>query len=257
MKFIAERMGAMKRGLMVAADELNSIELRFAKTPIYEEGLREAMLLHTDYSAVREIFRQVRSGEIQIVTFKSIKEPTPLGYHILRRFVEAPELFSPEAEREANLDRMRSALNATPVNLLCFACGAFHESQRISSLDEKPVCAKCGSNLLGVLSWSAWSIRDALNKKMMKLDLSEDEQKALSRVRQTADLVAVYGRKAIIAQSVFGVGPQTASKILAKMHDDDKALYADLFEAKIRYITTRPYWDERPRFEPASRTLYT
>ncbi|TLZ59534.1 MAG: DEAD/DEAH box helicase, partial [Methanobacteriota archaeon] len=53
MKFIAERMGAMKRGLMVAADELNSIELRFRGTPIREEGLREAMLLHTDYDAVR------------------------------------------------------------------------------------------------------------------------------------------------------------------------------------------------------------
>src|SRR3989304_8586078 len=103
MKSSAERMGALKRGLLVAADERNSIELRFAKTPIHEEGLREAMLLHTDYDAVREIFRRVRSGALPVTTFHSIDRPTPLGYHILRRFVEAPELFSPEAEKEANL----------------------------------------------------------------------------------------------------------------------------------------------------------
>jgi len=257
MKFIAERMGAMKRGLMVAADEFNSIELRFRKTPIREEGLREAMLLHTDYDAVREVFRKIGTGEIRVETFKSIDRPTPLGYHILRRFVEAPELFSPEAEREANLERMRLALNAESVNLLCFQCTTFHEAQRISGLSEKPVCPKCGSNLLGVLSWSAWAVRDALGKKMMKLDLSEDEQKVLARVRQTADLVAVYGRKAVVAQSVYGIGPQTASKILSKMHADENAFYEDLFEAKLRYITTRPYWDERNRGGPATKTLYT
>ncbi len=255
MKYIAERMGAMKRGLMVAADELNSIELRFRKTPIREEGLREAMLLHTDYGAVREIFRKVRTGETTVETFHSIDRPTPLGYHILRRFVEAPELFSPEGEREASLDRMRASLAARPVNLLCFQCGAFHEEGRISELPEKPTCAKCGSNLLGVLTWSAWSVRDALNKKMLKLDLPDDERKALARVRQTADLVAVYGRKAVIAQAVYGVGPQTASKILAKMHDDEKTFYEDLFDAKVRYVTTRQFWDDRPKIDPASKPL--
>jgi len=253
MKFIAERMGAMKRGLLVAADELNSIELRFRKTPIHEEGLREAMLLHTDYGAVREIFRKVRAGEMAVDTFHSIDRPTPLGYHILRRFVEAPELFSPEGEREASLERMRLSLDARDVNLLCFQCGAFHEGGRISSLPEKPTCPKCGSNLLGVLTWSAWAVRDALNKKRMKLDLGDDERKSLARVKQTADLVAVYGKKAVIAQAVYGVGPQTASKILAKMHEDDKAFYEDLFEAKLRYVTTRQFWDERPRNEPASK----
>jgi len=212
------------------------------------------MLLHTDYDAVREIFRRVRSGALRVTTFHSIDRPTPLGYHILRRFVEAPELFSPEAEKEANLDRMRGALNATLLNLLCFECGTFLESQRISELTDRPSCPKCGSHLLGVLSWAAWSVRDALGKKMMKLDLNEDEQKALARVRQTADLVAVYGRKAVIAQSVYGIGPQTASKILAKMHDDEVTFYEDLFEAKLRYITTRPYWDERNRGGPVGKS---
>jgi len=60
------------------------------------------------------------------------------------------------------------------VNLLCFQCGAFHEGGRISELPEKPTCAKCGSNLLGVLTWSAWAVRDALSRKMMKLDLAEE-----------------------------------------------------------------------------------
>ncbi len=257
MKFIAERFGALQRGLIVAADELNSIQLRFAHTPIEEEGLREAMLLHADYDSVRGIFRKVRSGEIEVATHRSIDSPTPLGYHILQRIVEAPELFTPEAEKDASLERMRMHVEAQLVNLLCFGCGTFHEGLRVGTLPDAPVCSSCGSHLLGVLNWSAWSIRDALARKQRKEELGDEERKALARVRQTADLVAVYGRRAVVAQRVYGVGPQTAAKILARMHDDDRAFLEDLFEAKLQYITTRPYWDERNRGGPAARTLYT
>ena len=72
---------------------------------------------------------------------------------------------------------------------------------------------------------------------------------ALERLRQVADLVAVYGKRAVYACSVYGVGPTTASKILARMQDTDKEFFNDLFEAKLTFITTRPYWNE-PRAKP-------
>jgi len=61
--------------------------------------------------------------------------------------------------------------------------------------------------------------------------------------------VAVYGMRAVYAKSVFGVGPTTASKILAKMQDTEKEFLNDLFEAKLKYVTTRPYWNE-PQAKP-------
>jgi len=64
----------------------------------------------------------------------------------------------------------------------------------------------------------------------------------LAKARRTADLVLSYGKKAVLAMSIYGVGPQTAAKILAKMHDDEESLYRDLLEAKLKFITTRPYW---------------
>jgi len=42
---------------------------------------------------------------------------------------------------------------------------------------------------------------------------------------------------------VYGVGPQTASRILAKMHYTDEELFRDLLEAKLKYIQTRPFWE--------------
>jgi len=52
-----------------------------------------------------------------------------------------------------------------------------------------------------------------------------------AELQQVADLVAVYGKRAVYANSVYGVGPTTASKILAKMQDTEKEFLNDLFEA--------------------------
>ena len=249
MKGIAERFGAIRRGLTVGEGDLRSFEIRFANTPIYDEAVREALLLHADFARVREIVHKIRSGEIEVVIHRSEETPTPLAYPILRRYVEAPELFSPEAEREEILDRMRLHLSSEPVHLLCFECGHFHEEVRIGQMPDHPECANCKSRLLTVLGWAAWTVRDAYAKRMRKLDLTEGEKKLLTRSKQVADLVAVYGKRAVYANSVYGVGPTTASKILAKMQDTEKEFLNDLFEAKLKYVTTRPYWNE-PQAKP-------
>ncbi|MBI4416926.1 MAG: DEAD/DEAH box helicase [Euryarchaeota archaeon] len=253
MKFIAERFGAIPRGLLIPADELNSFEVRFRGTPVEEEAKREMFLEHVDFDRVRHIFRDIRGRTLRVETFRG-KTPTPLGYPIVRRYVEAPELFSPEAEREQNVERMRQFLLTERVNLLCFACGHIDFDHEVEALPEKPACPACASNLLSPLSWHGGPIRDAFTRHQMGLDLSDEEEKELVRARQGADLVAVYGRKAVLALSVYGVGPQAASKVLAKMHRDEKTFFADLYDAKLRYVTTRPYWDQRPAREPTGKT---
>src|SRR5439155_985146 len=154
MKGIAERFGAIRRGLTVGEGDLRSLEIRFANTPIYDEAVREALLLHADFDRVREIVHKIRGGEIEVVVHRSEETPTPLAYPILRRYVEAPELFSPEAEREEVLDRMRLHLSSEPVHLLCFECGHFHEEVRIGQMLDHPECANCKSRLLTVLGRS-------------------------------------------------------------------------------------------------------
>ena len=249
MKFIAERFGALRRGLTIGEGEMRSLEVRFANTPIEDEAVREALLLHADFERVWEIVRRIRNGEIEVIVHRSEETPTPLAYPILRRYVEAPELFSPEAEREEILERMRLHLASEPVHLLCFECGHFHEEVRLGELPDRPECEQCKSRLLTVLGWSAWTVRDALAKRQRKLDLRDEEKKLLIRAKQVADLVAVYGKRAVFASSVYGVGPTTASKILAKMDETEKEFLNDLFEAKLKYVTTRPYWNE-PQAKP-------
>ena len=66
--------------------------------------------------------------------------------------------------------------------------------------------------------------------------------KELTNARRTADLVLSYGKKAIVALEVRGVGPETAFRILGRMHTKDNEFYMDLLKAKIHYLRTREYW---------------
>ncbi|NIQ08108.1 MAG: hypothetical protein GWO20_21055 [Candidatus Korarchaeota archaeon] len=72
--------------------------------------------------------------------------------------------------------------------------------------------------------------------------MTEEELKDLSYARHTADLILSYGKKAIIALEVRGIGPETAFRILGRMHQKEDDLYTDLLKAKIQYLRTRQYW---------------
>ena len=75
--------------------------------------------------------------------------------------------------------------------------------------------------------------------------MTEEELKDLTYARHTADLILSYGRKAVIALEVRGVGPETAFRLLGKMHQEEDEFYMDLLKAKIQYLRTREYWETK------------
>ena len=244
MKFIAERFGAMKRGLMYSGDSLRELGLRFRMTPIYDETIREALLLHVDYPRVRGIYKSIRDGSIEVALFKAEENPSPLGFHLLNKHLDVPELVAPETVERDTIERLRYSLDNMTVDLLCFECGALMQAVVVKTLSKKPSCSSCSSGLLAVSSWSTDFLTRILEKKLKAKLLEQGEIDVLSRARRSADLVLSYGKRAVVAQCVYGIGPQTASRILAKMHDEDRSFYKDLLEAKLKFITTRPFWDK-------------
>lgn len=244
MKFIAERFGALERGLFLGPERLHELALRFQGTPVYEEAVRELSEEELDLRGLRDLYQDLHEGRRELRVWSG-RKPLPLGYLIVRRYIEAPELFAPEAEAEDNLERMRRYLEHEMVNLLCMECAHLQEGLVIKDLPERPRCLKCGSALLGLAQWWSDHLRSCLIKKLAREKLGEEDSNLLARTRQSADMVLSYGRRAIIAQCVYGIGPQTASRILARMHDSEEDFYRDLMDAKMTFITTRPYWDRR------------
>jgi ATP-dependent Lhr-like helicase len=242
MKHVAERFGALSRGRLMYGDAMKELMLRFRLTPIYDETIREALMEHSDFDGVKGIFKQIKEETIDLRFFRSKDKPTPLAYHILYRHVDIPELIAPENVAADNMARLRISIEGRTIDMLCFDCGKLTEEVSIASLPEYPVCQNCSSKLQAPLFWSSSYAASILRKKRDKQSLDENERKSLTRARRSADLVIAYGRRAVIAQAVYGIGPQTAARVLSKMHESDDEFYNDLLEAKLQFITTRRYW---------------
>jgi ATP-dependent Lhr-like helicase len=248
MKFVAERFGALPRGKTMGPERQEELARRFGKTPIYEETLREAMMEKVDISKVKLIMREVGEGKVRINTLLRLEKPSPLAYGILAKFLQTPELMAPERVLLSNIERMKKELNARTVTLLCLSSGDWTTEKRIRELPERPVCEKCGSGLLAQvrLDQNPKTLLDIL-KRRQKGEVTPEELEHLTHARRTADLTLSYGKKALIALQVKGIGPETAFRILGKMHPNEDDFYMDLLRAKIQYLRTKPYWDKKSK----------
>jgi ATP-dependent Lhr-like helicase len=190
----------------------------------------------------KQLLTAVAKGEISVETFLAGDRPTPIAYGLLYRYLEVPEAVAPDSLGKSSFQRMKASIFGTDVSLLCVMCGMDQGETTVGDLQDEPKCIKCGSGLLTPCYWGTAKLSELIRKRESKSSLNEEERAELSKARRGADLVLSYGKKAVVAQTVYGIGPQTASRILAEMRDDEEAFYRDLLEAKIRFVTTRQFW---------------
>jgi ATP-dependent Lhr-like helicase len=247
MKFVAERFGALPRGKTMGPERMESLPKQFGDTPIWDETLREALVEKVDIGKVKEVMRDIREGKVKVSTVYRVEKPTPLAYHILEKFSDVSELMAPEKVLLNNIEKMKKAIEARTARLLCMQCGEWTKEEKVGALPEEPECGKCGSRLLTLMYFSqdAKRLAEVLKKRKEGNELSEEELKELTQVRRKADLILSYGKKAITALEVKGVGPETASRILGKMHSKEEEFYMDLLKAKIQFLRTRQYWKNK------------
>ncbi|HXW38038.1 MAG TPA: DEAD/DEAH box helicase [Nitrososphaerales archaeon] len=243
-KVVAERFGALKKGKLIAHPNLCSLPTRFEKTPIFEEAVQETSRDLLDMPMAKGILSRVSSGEVAVATFHALERPTPIAYHLLYRYLEVPEAVAPDSLGKSSFLRMKASIFGTEVGLVCMKCGAESRTTGVGELADEPHCSVCGSGLLSPCFWGTAELSALFRRREAKAELNEAERDKLARGRRAADLVLSYGKKAVVAQSVYGIGPQTASRILAEMHQDEETFYKGLLEAKIRFITTRQFWSD-------------
>ncbi len=247
MKFVAERFGALPRGKTMSPQRMAELPSRFQNTPVYDEVIREAMIEKVDMPNVKKIMKHIKEGKIKVSAVLRLDKPTPLAYHILAKHLEASALMAPESVVLSNIERMKKSILTRKANLFCLSCGQIFEEKRIRELPEKLVCKKCGSGLLAKLmrSQDPRVLHSLLKQRQKGKKLTPEELEELVYSRRTADLILSYGRKAVEALQVRGVGPETAFRILGKMHPNDDDFFIDLLKAKINFIKSYPYWKDR------------
>lgn len=231
---VAKRFGAISRGAEYGRVRMGKIIDSYVGTPIYKETLKELETEKLDMEKTTEILKKIQKNEIKLVFSPEL---SPLGKLGIKR--KYAEVVGPEKPEVEIFEIFKKRLTGSKVRLVCVNCGQWTQAFTVKDLPEKIKCKKCDARLLGVTRPVNTQIAKIIKKKLRGIEITEEENKRFERIRKTADLFLVYGPKAVTALAARGVGPQTASRILAKFHKTDDDFLRDILEAERQFIRTK------------------
>jgi len=76
-----------------------------------------------------------------------------------------------------------------------------------------------------------------------KKDPDANEKKEMLRITKNANLVNENGGKAVMILAGRGIGPDSASRILNRMHTDEDDLLRDILSSEVLYAKNKRFWD--------------
>lgn len=233
---VAKRFGIISRNVEYDKINLNKIVQQYENTPAYKETMREVFLEKMDVSKAREVLEDIAKGKIKIVIQPGLSYLGSLG--LTHQFAEVMKPLMPEKEI---YNAFKKRLLNTSVRLICVNCGDYMNIKPVKKVEEQPECPKCGSRLIAAVRRGFRSASDIVKKKIKKKHMNEEEMKEFQNIRRSADLVIVYGKKAVVTLAGRGVGPQTAARILSTL-PDRKKLFAEILHAEKEFARTKKYW---------------
>ncbi len=228
---VAKKFGAVQRGLDYKAVNVGRLMKAYEHTPIIEEAVDKMLWERMDVPGTVDVLRMMQSGEIGIAISRLS--------HIGRVGVErSRQVMAPQAPDRATLSALKKRLEEENAIMLCLSCRA-HRTERVKELKEPIKCPHCGSLMQAALRPYERGNMALLHKKAP----SEEEVKEVKKFYTNASLVKAHGRKAVLALTGRGVGPETAARILRKYHLDEGEFLRDILAAEINYARTKRFWD--------------
>ncbi len=208
----------------------------YRNTPLYEETLNELYHDKLEIEPVKEFIRDLKNGKINIIVNKN-DEPSTFTRYLLEG--SSFELLYPKRPDKEIIKYLKKRLLEKRVTVACLHCRKWKTTLSVNNFEDNPKCPQCGARYLGILRR-----REDLEivHKGHKGKIDEDEKKTLKEIKDSADLILPYGKKAIIVLAGIGIGPRTAKRILAKDRKDEEDLFKDILSAERVYARTKMFW---------------
>ncbi|MEM2159890.1 MAG: DEAD/DEAH box helicase [Candidatus Nitrosotenuis sp.] len=236
---VAKKFGVVGRGAVYEKKSARFLFERYLKTPLVKEALRELFHDKYDLEKTKQILNDINAKNIQIHWFEQNKFSRlaePILDHTTKYYS------SPTSIDKGILDLVKARLFKTSHRFICARCGKWERVMKTNEVENIPICPYCKARQVAVTFYSDYDLAKIIQKKIAGKKITPDENHRFSRAWKTASLLENFGKTALIVLSGYGVGVDTASRILRNMIDEE-TLYRQIYEAERQYVTTRGFWD--------------
>lgn len=226
---VARRFGLIEKEADFQRINVSRLIDALIDSPIYKETWNEIKHRDLDIERVIEFLESEKNVKI-------VNKITPYGELVLQKATY--EIIVPERPEKKLLGGLKEEIYEKTAKFLCTYChNLFYIPNK--KLPEHITCPKCGSSMIAMINDLDTKL---LDKYLNKERLTKEEKKRIKDSLKTADLINVYGKRAVIALSVYGVGYETAKRILQKLHVNEEDLLRELLKAQREFIRTRRFW---------------
>ena len=236
---VAKKFGVVGRGAIYERKSARFLYERYSKTPLVKEALRELFHDKYDLSNSDKILKKIREDKI-CVKWLEVDQFSKLAEPILDHTTKYYS--SPANLDKGILDLVKSRLEKTKHRLVCARCGKWERVTETCDVKSILVCPYCKGRQITATFYSDYELPKIIRKKHEGRKLSPDEKHKFDRAWKVSSLVENFGKLAITVISGYGVGADTAARILRNMVDEEH-LFKQIYEAERQYVVTRGFWD--------------
>jgi ATP-dependent helicase Lhr and Lhr-like helicase len=227
---IAKKFGAIDPDADYEKISIHRLLDYFDNSVVQKEAYRELLSEYMDIETAAVLVKMIHEGKISV----------DLGPHSLigaGGLLSSRDQIPPPTADGVVLATLKKRLDQDDVLLCCMNCRDWKSRTVVSRVADNPQCPKCGARLVAALK-----PYEEDQYAMIKKPHKTGEEKAMAqRILRNANIVLSSGKKAVIALSARGVGPDTASRILAT-HAEGDAFYREILKAERSFIQTHRYW---------------
>ena len=238
---VAKRFGVVSKDSKYDKRAARLIRERFKGTPLDKEIMRELILEKYDLKNTLDIMQKIKDGKIKIEYVK-VAEFSTLAKPILDYANTFAAL--PITVEKSIIELVKKRLEETNNKLLCLSCGIWETVVKPKDIIEKDIhCPRCRSRIVTRTYITDMEIGRIIKKKQKKKKLTRDENIYYRKLWKVSSLIQNYGKEAILTLSAYGIGPDTAARVLRNKTDEEDMFRKIYFAEKV-YVTTRGFWKE-------------
>ena len=240
---VCKRFGIVGRRAVYESRTARFLYERYAGTPVAAEALRELFHDKYDLEGTGRLLRSVREGRTR-VGWVDISGPFS---RLAAPILDHTSRYCPSASGidRGIIDMVKKRLAGTVHRLVCARCGRWQLACKAGEVPERLACPHCRGRQIAATFFADLDLPAVVRKRHRGGRLSADERRRLARAWKTSSLIETFGRTAVLVLSGYGIGADTAARILRDMADGDgdDALLRRIYEAERQYVLTRGFWD--------------
>ncbi len=237
---VSKKFGLVDKNAIYDKRLARFIYERYSKTPISKESIRELIHDKYDVESTQEILRKIRNREITI-HWLDLSLFSPLAQSIIEHHSKSSS--SPLSIERGVLELIKERLDKTKHRLICIRCGKWERLVETREIMESISCKVCGSRLITTTFSSDYELSKIILNKLKGSEINPEQNHKFERAWKTASLINNFGKKALTVLSGYGIGVETAARIL-RNYVDDENLYKNIYDAERQYVTTRGFWND-------------